>query len=171
MGQEKQIYSYEKTQVNLAGAILFTMIFAGGFFYQAMSNRAGIKVLFFTLGVKTATTFYWCMALLFVTGLILIVIQRTYGSKEISRVELHTAFADLPKASLFGGQIKMPYTTISNISRKIVHDRELLSVSSSVGNARLLSSDFMSVSDYGCFISEITSRVRLAQQLAAANKI
>lgn len=166
---DKKIYAYEKNNGSLTGMILASLVFGFGFTYLAITNRAELKILFFTLGSRSANVFYWCMALLFIFAIGLIVFQKIWASKEATRVELFASFADLPKASLFGGQIFIPYTAITKISREIVNVYETLTITSPLGNACVVASNFMSLEDYANFVLEITSRVQLARDLGTAN--
>lgn len=144
-----------KILVTLTISIVLTLYLA----YAAMGNDRALD-LFITLDTQETTGLLW-----FVTALSLLaaslIAATAYGAlTQPPKVELDADKASVPKASLLGGQIDMPYETIDEVSRRKVTKRdEMLVIKSTRGESRLLSNHFKSPSEYEDFIAALRAHL------------
>jgi hypothetical protein len=75
-------------------------------------------------------------------------------------VSLSQSFTVVPRASLLGGQLTIPYEKISKIEQRIApNNQKMIVINSSLGQSRLLSSGFDAYLDFNTFYTELQQRV------------
>jgi hypothetical protein len=127
---------------------------------KASDNVEGLRIRFITLSQSEATTFYWAMATLFGVIAILAIIYTFYNLRKPKIIELHATHANLPKPSIFGGQISITYESINEINRrKLNSTQEMIEINSAHNKVRLISTYFIGVIGYEEFISSLKTKV------------
>ena len=140
--------------VVISGALPF--IFAN----IASNNQKGLRLFhIITLSPSDATLFYWGVAILCLLAALVTIFVVLTSLRHPKQVELYATHANLPKASIFGGQINIPYELITNISRrKISATQEMLVIKSTIGESRLIASQFKGVFGYEDFVSALLQK-------------
>jgi len=161
----KKSFDYEVDKDGLYKMCKILPIIPAFFIYVAMTNRTGLNLSgLFRFGVHGATVFYWTCATLSAMATMMAIIFTVLNVRAEKRVELHETFADLPRASITGGQLKIPYKQIRKVSRQALPaDNEMLIIDSSIGQSRLLSSYFLSTVAFNEFIDLLAINVKIAK--------
>lgn len=115
----------------------------------AIDNNEDVHLGAYTLSPSDTTLFLWGVSILSgyyaFDAFCRVFINLSYPIQ----VELHATYACLPKLSMFGGQLSIPYELIKDITRrKISTSEELLVIKSGAGESRL-------------FLSALSRRVSL----------
>ncbi len=154
-------YNISKTQLIISVVIVSALPFLLA--SVATDNHKGLRLFrIFTLSPNDATMFYWGMAILCAFAALATIFMVFTSLRHPKQVELYAAHANLPKASMFGGQLNIPYESITNISRKqFSANQEMVIIKSSVGESRLLASQFKGVMGYEDFLSALAAKTSL----------
>ena len=137
---------------------------------HALTNNKGLKLFHVvTLSKGEATNFWWGFAILCGLAALILIISMLSSLRHTELVELHPTYANLPKASIMGGQLNIPYETITKLSRwKILGGQEMMMIKSSVGESSVNSSRFNSMLAYEKFVSALSAKLSLAVPLISA---
>jgi hypothetical protein len=154
-------YNISKTQlivmVIIASALPFLLASI------ATDNQKGLRLFrIVTLSPNDATLFYWGMAILCAFAALATIFMVFTSLRHPKKVELYATHANLPKASMFGGQLSIPYDLITNISQKrLSATQEMVVIKSALGESRLLASHFKGVLGYEDFLSALSAKTSL----------
>lgn len=153
-------YSLSTSKGVLMALMLMALPF--GIAQIAMHNHRGIRFFhIITLPPADATLFFWGLAIACGIAAVMGLISFYNQLKSPKTIELNADHALLPKASIFGGQLNIPYKSIQNISRrKVTASIEMTVIKSTVGEARVLSENFRGLLKYEDFLLTLGERLK-----------
>ncbi len=154
-------YSISKTQLIVMVIIVSALPFLLASI--ASGNHKGLRLFrIVTLTPNDATLFYWGMTILCAFAALATIFMAFTSLRHPKKVELYATHANLPKASMFGGQLNIPYQSITNISqRKLSAIQEMVVIKSTVGESRLIASHFKGLLGYQDFLSALSAQISL----------
>lgn len=152
-------YNISKTKLIVMVIIVSALPFL--FASIATDNYKGLRLFrIVTLSPNDATLFYWGLVILCSFAALTTILMVLTSLRHPKRVELYATHANLPKASIFGGQLNIPYKSITNISqRKISATQEMVVIKSTVGESRLIASYFKGMQGYQDFLSALSAKI------------
>ena len=135
------------------------------FSYFAINNNKGLVINgIIKLPFTDATLFFWGVAFICLLAVFCTFISTYNMWLQPKTVELSTTHAHVPKASMFGGELIIPYESITKANRqKISGNQELLIIESVLGKSRLLSSNFKGILGYTDFLSALDEHLSIAK--------
>ncbi len=154
-------YNISKVQLLLMVAISTALPFLMA--WMAEDNQKGLRLFhIITFSQNDATSFYRGMAMLCGIAALFVIFTVFSSLRHPKQVELHATHANLPKASMFGGQLNIPYNLITNISRRTISaTQEMVVIKSTVGESRLIASQFKGLLGYQDFLSALSAKISL----------
>ncbi len=161
-------YNISKTQLIISVIIVSALPFLLA--SVATSNQKGLRLFHIvTLSPNDATLFYWGMAILCAFAAFATMFMVFTSLRHPKQVELYATHANLPKASMFGGQLNIPYESITNISQKrLSATQEMVVITSTVGESRLVASQFKGFLGYQDFLSALSAKISLTSHSSGA---
>ena len=146
-------FSYSVPTHKIVITLVITIVLTALMANAAIGNHRTLRLFVITLDRQETSWFFWAMAILACLAALLIGYITYNTLTRPPRVELGSAHALLPGASIRGGQIDIPYETIHEVSRRKVTKRdEMLVIKSTQGESRLFSNHFKPASEYEEFI-------------------
>ena len=154
-------YNISKTQLIVMVIIVSALPFLLASI--ATENHKGLRLFrIVKLSPNDATLFYWGMATLCSFAAFATIFMVFNSLRHPKKVELYATHANLPKASMFGGQLNIPYESITNISRKkLSATQEMVVITSAAGESRLVASHFKGFIGYQDFLSALSAKISL----------
>lgn len=171
MTDPTQKFDYEVERVQFSLALVVVVAIPILLANHALTNDKGLRLFHIvTLSKADATNFWWGLAILCSLAALILIFSMLSSLRHPEQVELHPTYANLPKASIMGGQLDIPYETITKVSRrKIPGDQEMTKIKSSVGESCVISSHFNSMLAYEEFLSALSTKLNLTVPLKRAD--
>lgn len=163
MSNALQEFNYNVSTTQLIATVTTASALPFLFTYIAANNHKGLRLFHLvTLSPNDATLLYWSTGIVCTFAALITIFMVFTNLRHPKQVELYTTHANLPKASMFGGQLIVPYESITNIARKkISATQEMVVITSSVGESRLIASQFKDLSSYQDFLSALSAKINL----------
>lgn len=144
--------------------VFVTLALAAVAGHQAWNNRKGMSLHgVVQLSAEQATAFWWGMCLLMSLALALLVWVWVRSLRMPAYVELRPEGAFVPRGSLLGGMLLMPYSSIVGIQPIRVRDQQVTVVRAWEGESWLPQSAFSSPGESTAFVAALAERVRTAK--------
>ncbi len=165
MSNAPQEFNYKISKTQLIILVIIVSALPLLLAYIATDNQKGLRLFrIVTLSPNDATLFYWCIAILCALVALATFFLVFTSLRHPKQVELYATHANLPKASMFGGQLNIPYESITNISRKKLSEtQEMVVITSAVGESRLVASQFKGFLGYQDFLSALSAKISLTK--------
>ena len=156
-------FNYQMPGRKMIQAVVFMIIITLYVFYTAINNQKGLRLSnFLTFSPSEATTVFWVLFIILAVASIAAVIKVITNLQNPMIVELHEFHAVLPKSSLLGGQLNIPYLSMKNILvRTLTKNQKIIVVQSDLGESRLNSSYFKDQKELEDFLSMLSSKINI----------
>ena len=156
-------FNYQMPGRKMIQAVIFMIIITLYVFYTAINNQKGLRLSnFLTFSPSEATTVFWVLFIILAVASIAAVIKVITNLQNPMIVELHEFHAVLPKSSLLGGQLNIPYLSMKNILvRTLTKNQKIIVVQSDLGESRLNSSYFKDQKELEDFLSMLSSKINI----------
>lgn len=161
MTETTQQFNYSPSVVRVIFGLLFVTALPFGLANIAKENQKGLRFFhLFTLSPTEASLFYWGVAIMCGVAALLVFIATFNSLRGAKIVELTATHAVVPKASIRGGQLNIPYESIKEIKRRKISARqEMIVIKSTIGEARLISSNFRGLLSFDDFLATLNERM------------
>ncbi len=144
---------------NVLGAV-FCVTGAVGMGFLASTNTRGLRLFHLvTLSPESASVLYWGLSAIFAIGSAMLIALTARSLKGHVNVALEETHVVAPRNSLKDELLSIPYSTIKQVQFHTIQKTQIITINSTVGQARVLSIGFSSLSDFSQFKESLASRL------------
>jgi hypothetical protein len=153
-------FKYKFTASSAILMVLAAFAVTASIFYIAYANPDSrlTRLLSVFFSSEALPKFYWGLAALSFVASLYVLRFAFSVSNAINHVELGPNGAIVPSASISMSPISIPYSAIRKIQVVNVQNHQLAVISSSIGEARLISKFFATPSDFTAFLLALEQR-------------
>ncbi|NRF67112.1 hypothetical protein HLB44_08975 [Aquincola sp. S2] len=120
--------------------------------YTAWTNTRGLRIAgFITATASQATTIYWCLAVITAPVLPVVIWTVLQSRRAPLSLVLGPTSITLPRASLRGEWVEVPYAAIQKTGVEVIGPDKLFVVVSTLGRFNVARSGFRGSDDFGAF--------------------
>jgi hypothetical protein len=161
MNTETVSFPYRASTPRVIAIVIVVALLMVAFCYLALTSQHSLRLEGFLLSPHQARIFYWLMTA--ATSLCLIpaaaLVKRS--SQPPQMIELGPTAAVVPKASLSGELLTIPYAKISKVELREIRGQKFLVIKSSVGESRVVPAGFTGQRAFADFVAALRQRVRV----------
>jgi hypothetical protein len=129
-----------------------------GFIAYTNPNIGISRMLSKFLSPNAPVLFFWIVFLICLLATIFALVFAVKSFNTLKFVELGPSFVVLPSASVTMSPISIPYSTISQVQVVNIQNQQIAVISSTIGEARLLSKFFATSDSFEAFLLELKQR-------------
>jgi hypothetical protein len=154
-----QRFDYRFSNARLLAMSVLLIILPLIFVDFARTNRRGLRISGLVLSPDQAVTFFWIAAALLLVAAAIGFIFIIRSLRSAGFVQLGADEVLLPRASLRGELMQVPYVAIQSVQVVMVANRQLVNIVTLEGDARLSAAAFKGERDFTRFVRILKERV------------
>jgi len=140
--------------------VVFCSAGAIGMGYLSYINQKGLRIFqLITFSPEASSLIYLAssLVLLLCVALFVVLIVRSLNGPVVLTIE--ETYVVVPRASLKGELLSIPYSSIKQLLVQDLQRQQMITINSSVGQARVLSVGFRNVGEFSSFKLALASRI------------
>jgi len=161
MNTETVSFPYRVSTPRVIAIVIAVAVLIVAFLYLALTSHRPLRLVGFLLSPHQARVFYGLMAGAMSLCLIPVGALIKRSAQPPQMIELGPTAATVPRASLSGELLTIPYAKISKVELREIRGQQFLVIRSSLGESRLVPAGFSGQRAFADFVAALRQRVRV----------